>query len=99
RGRRRWRSSASIICSESIAETSRGRWRPATRWNLSSQTVNLSGDASPPPAERLGAPVGYGQRSGSRLVDAAVPPYRSENLFVATNLKLDSYSPYSLSDV
>ncbi|XLR03993.1 hypothetical protein S83_070191, partial [Arachis hypogaea] len=53
-------------------------------------TASRSGDAPPPPAERLGAPARFGRRSGSRLVDAAAPPCRSGNLFVATTLKLDS---------
>ncbi|XLR03992.1 hypothetical protein S83_070190, partial [Arachis hypogaea] len=58
-------------------------------------TASRSGDAPPPPAEWLGAPARFGRRSGSRMVDAAAPLCRSGNLFVATNLKLDSSSPYS----
>ncbi|XLU74052.1 hypothetical protein S245_033105, partial [Arachis hypogaea] len=53
-------------------------------------TTSRSDDAPPPPVKRLEALAGSGWRSGSRLVDAAAPPYRSGNLFVATNLKLDS---------
>ncbi|XLS74450.1 hypothetical protein HN51_031315 [Arachis hypogaea] len=56
------------------------------------RTTSRSNDAPPPPVKRLEALAGSGWRSGSRLVDAAVPPYRSGNLFVATNLKLDSSS-------
>ncbi|XLU74053.1 hypothetical protein S245_033106, partial [Arachis hypogaea] len=62
-------------------------------------TASRSGDAPPPPAERWGAHAVSGRRSRSRLVDAAVPPCRSGNLFVTTNLKFDSSSPYSLSDI
>ncbi|XLT76101.1 hypothetical protein HN873_032375 [Arachis hypogaea] len=56
-------------------------------------------DAPPPPLEWLGAPARFGRRSGSRLVDAVAPLYRSGNLFAATNLKFDLSSLYSLSNV
>ncbi|XLR03986.1 hypothetical protein S83_070184, partial [Arachis hypogaea] len=62
-------------------------------------TASWNGDALPPPTERLGARAGSSRKSGSRLADTAAPPCRSGNLFVATNLKLDSSSPYSLSDI
>ncbi|XLU34335.1 hypothetical protein S245_070401, partial [Arachis hypogaea] len=62
-------------------------------------TASRNGDALSLPTERLGVPAGSSRRSGSRLVDTATPPCQSGNLFVATNLKLDSSSPYSLSDI
>ncbi|RYQ83952.1 hypothetical protein Ahy_B10g102838 [Arachis hypogaea] len=62
-------------------------------------TARRSGDAPPAPTEQLGAPVGSSRRSRSRLVDTAAPLCRSGNLFVETNLKLDSSSPFSLSDI
>ncbi|XLR47223.1 hypothetical protein S83_031883 [Arachis hypogaea] len=63
------------------------------------RTTSRSDDAPPPLVKRLEALAGSRWRSGSRLVDAAAPSYRSGNLFVVTNLKLDSSSPYSLLDV
>ncbi|XLS74443.1 hypothetical protein HN51_031308 [Arachis hypogaea] len=56
------------------------------------RTTSRSDDAPPPLVKRLEALAGSRWRSGSRLVDAAAPSYRSGNLFVVTNLKLDSSS-------